>query len=59
MFFSNFQISSDQAKEIAKIIFADIESYVADHQEEFEEFLKNEEREVAECRAEQKSKTKR
>lgn len=47
MDYSDFKISSKQAKEFAIAIFADIEAYVNEHLEEYEEFLKNEEREVS------------
>ncbi len=42
MDFSNFKMSDKQVREFAKSIFADIASYVETHQEEYEEFLKNE-----------------
>lgn len=42
MDFSNFKMSDKQVREFAKAIFADIESYVETHQEEYEEFLKSE-----------------
>lgn len=32
-------ISQEQAREFAKAIYADIEDYIKQHQEEFEEFL--------------------
>ena len=44
MDFTDFNISNKQAEEFAKAIFADIENYVNEHLEEFEEFLKEEER---------------
>ncbi|MBQ2982254.1 MAG: hypothetical protein IJD58_09085 [Lachnospiraceae bacterium] len=37
-------ISKEQAKTIAWSIFADIEMYIKEHQEEFEAFLKEEQR---------------
>jgi len=42
MDFTDFNISKKQAEEFAKAIFADIENYVNEHLEEFEEFLKEE-----------------
>ena len=48
MDFAEFNIGKKQAEEIAKAIFADIETYVNEHLDEFEEFLKEYEREVKE-----------
>lgn len=42
MDYSNFVISDKQAKEFAKAIFADIQSYIETHQEEYEVFLQSE-----------------
>ena len=39
-----FIISKQQAQEIAKFIFADIEAYVNSHPDEYVDFLKKEER---------------
>lgn len=36
------KLNKQQCEEIALTIFAGIEQYIADHQEEFEEFLKTE-----------------
>ena len=36
------EMSTEQAREIAKNIYADIENYVQQHLSEFEEFLKSE-----------------
>ena len=36
------KINSEQAKEFAWAIFSEIEIYVNEHADEFEEFLKNE-----------------
>lgn len=46
MDFTEFNIGKKQAEEFAKAIFADIENYVNEHLEEFEEFLANEESEA-------------
>lgn len=45
MDFEEFNIGKKQAEEFAKAIFADIEDYVNEHLEEFEEFCQKEERE--------------
>lgn len=42
MDFSSFKMSDKQVLEFAKSIFADIESYVETHQEEYKKFLKKE-----------------
>ena len=39
-----YNVSKQQAQEIAKFIFADIEAYVNSHPNEYADFLKNEER---------------
>lgn len=46
MDFTEFNIGKNQAEEFAKAIFADIEAYVNEHLEEYEEFLKEYESEV-------------
>lgn len=46
MDFYEYKIGKIQAEEFAKAIFADIEDYVNEHLEEFEEFCLKEEREV-------------
>ena len=43
MDFSEFNISKNQVEEFAKAIFADIEDYVNEHLEDFQEFIQNEE----------------
>ena len=48
MDFMEFNIGKNQAEEFAKAIFADIEAYVNEHLEEYEEFLKEYESEVKE-----------
>ena len=48
MDFMEFNIGKNQAEEFAKAIFADIETYVNEHLEEYEEFLKEYESEVKE-----------
>lgn len=48
MDFTEFNIGKKQAEEFAKAIFADIETYVNEHLEEYEEFLKEYESEVKE-----------
>lgn len=45
MDFEEFNIGKKQAEEFAKAIFADIEDYVNEHLEEFEEFCLKEESE--------------
>lgn len=45
MDFYEYKIGKKQAEEFAKAIFADIEDYVNEHPEEFEEFCQKEERE--------------
>lgn len=39
---TNFRMSEKQVQEFAKSIFADIESYIETHQEEYEKFLQSE-----------------
>lgn len=39
------KLNKEQAQSIAFAIFADIEAYVNEHSDEFEEFLKSEEKE--------------
>lgn len=39
-------ISKKQAQEFAKAIYSDIDDYVKSHQKEFEEFLREERKEV-------------
>lgn len=39
MDYDEFYISKSQAKEFAKAIFADIEDYVNEHLEEYQQFL--------------------
>ncbi len=48
MDFHEYKIGKKQAEEFAKAIFADIETYVNEHLEEFEEFCLKEESEVKE-----------
>lgn len=48
MDFMEFNIGKNQAEEFAKAIFADIESFVNEHLEEFEEFCLKEESEAKE-----------
>ena len=48
MDFEEFNIGKKQAEEFAKAIFADVEGYVNEHLEEFEEFCLKEESEVKE-----------
>lgn len=48
MDFMEFNIGKNQAEEFAKAIVADIESFVNEHLEEYEEFLKEYESEVKE-----------
>ena len=48
MDFHEDKIGKKQAEEFAKAIFADIETYVNEHLEEFEEFCLKEESEVKE-----------
>lgn len=45
MDFYEYKIGKKQAEEFAKAIFADIESFVNEHLEEFEEFCLKEESE--------------
>ncbi len=45
MDFYEYKICKKQAEEFAKAIFANIESFVNEHLEEFEEFCQKEERE--------------
>ena len=40
----NFTISKEQIEEIVFSIFADIEMYIKEHQEEYEAFLQEEQR---------------
>lgn len=42
MDYTNFRMSEKQVQEFAKAIFADIESYVETHREEYEKFLQSE-----------------
>lgn len=42
MDYSNFKMSKKQIQEFARTIFADIESYIETHREEYERFLKSE-----------------
>lgn len=42
MDFTEFNIGKKQAEEFAKAIFADIESYVETHRQEYEKFLQSE-----------------
>lgn len=46
MFESTFEINLNkkQSQKFAQAIFADIEKYIAEHQTEFEEFLREEEK---------------
>ncbi|MCM1062749.1 MAG: hypothetical protein NC452_21110 [Eubacterium sp.] len=39
-------ISQEQAREFARAIYADIDDYVKSHQQEFEEFLAEQRKEV-------------
>lgn len=48
MDFYEYKIGKKQAEEFAKAIFADIEDYVNEHLEEFEEFCLKEESEAKE-----------
>ncbi len=48
MDFYEYEIGKKQAEEFAKTIFADIEDYVNEHLEEFEEFCLKEESEAKE-----------
>lgn len=48
MDFYEYKIGKKQAEEFAKAIFADIEDYVNEHLEEFEEFCQKEESEANE-----------
>lgn len=41
---ADVKLGKKQAEEFAKAIFADIDAYVQAHQEEFEEFLKEEQK---------------
>lgn len=42
----NIEITKMQSKQFADVIFNDIENYIKTHQEEYNEFLKEEERNV-------------
>lgn len=42
MDYTNFRMSEKQVQEFAKAIFADIESYVETHRQEYEKFLQSE-----------------
>ncbi len=42
MDYTNFRMSEKQVQAFAKAIFADIDSYVDTHREEYEKFLQNE-----------------
>ena len=48
MDFKDFNIGKAQAQEFAKAIFADIEAFVNEHLEKYEDFLKEYESEVKE-----------
>ena len=55
MDFYEYKIGKKQAEEFAKAIFADIESFVDEHLEEFEEFCRKEESEAKENEVNKKS----
>lgn len=38
-----YELNPKQARQFAYVIYKDIAEYIANHQEEYEEFLKNEE----------------
>lgn len=42
------KINKEQSQQFARAIFTDIEKYIAEHQAEFEEFLREEEKSYAE-----------
>lgn len=50
MFKSTLKINlnKEQSQKFARVIFADIEKYIAEHQAKFEEFLREEEKSFAE-----------
>ena len=44
MDYSNFSINRKQAQQVCFAIIADIENFCEEHKEEYEEFIKNEEK---------------
>ncbi len=49
MDFDKYIIGENQIREFALSIFADIDDYIQTHEQEFQEFLKNERMEVKKC----------